>query len=71
MNRIPVQSSNIRSLGWENGTLEVEFSRGDVYHYEGVPRQAFEEVVGAVSVGRAFHQKVERAGFPYRREGEE
>jgi len=37
MTRTPVTSTHIKSIGWEKGTLEVEFSDGNVYHYHGVP----------------------------------
>ena len=33
MNRIPVSSSRISSVGWENNTLEVQFKDGAIYQY--------------------------------------
>lgn len=36
MQRYPVSSRKINSVGWENNTLEVQFPNGDVYQYEGV-----------------------------------
>lgn len=37
MNMTPVSSSNIASIGYENGTLYVAFNHGGVYAYSGVP----------------------------------
>lgn len=45
-------------LGEGVGTLEVEFSDGRVYRYEGVPREVKDRIVGSVSPGRTFNQLV-------------
>ena len=37
MYRIPVSSSNLASVGYEGGILEIEFKSGSVYQYSGVP----------------------------------
>jgi hypothetical protein len=52
MNRRPVQSSNISSIGWSDGTLEVAFTSGHLYAYEGVPESVYQEALGAGSVGK-------------------
>jgi hypothetical protein len=36
MKRRPVRSSNIKSIGHDGTTLEVEFRDGSVYQYSGV-----------------------------------
>lgn len=65
MNRQPVKSSNVTSVGWEPsdedptiGTLEVEFNNGKVYQYLEVPELAFETLMGASSVGRYLNQNI-------------
>lgn len=58
MEREPVSSSNVTSIGWENGTLEVEFFHGKVYRYDGVPESVFREALRASSVGAFLHQHV-------------
>lgn len=65
MNRQPVSSSNVRSMGWEpgeedprHGTLEVEFHSGGIYQYENIPESLYEELLGASSIGRALNQDV-------------
>lgn len=37
MKRIPVSSTNVASVGYENQVLEVEFLNGSVYQYFYVP----------------------------------
>ncbi|WP_049629345.1 KTSC domain-containing protein [Cellvibrio sp. pealriver] len=51
MQRQSVSSSNVASVGYDEGTLEVEFNNGAVYQYFDVPQHIFEELVGAASVG--------------------
>jgi hypothetical protein len=38
MERMPVDSEALRSVGYEGGTLEIEFSSGSVYQYFDVQR---------------------------------
>ncbi len=54
MHRIPVTSSNIRSIGYDSrsATLEVEFTSGDVYRYFDVPEHLFRQLLHASSYGQ-------------------
>ena len=60
MIRVPVTSSNLVSLGWEEGVLEVEFRRGIVYRYEGVPEEVYRKLLFAESPGKEFESEVKR-----------
>lgn len=55
MNRQPVESSNIESVGWENETLEVEFknkkSVNSVYQYKPVSENTYKNVIGSFQPG--------------------
>lgn len=51
MKRIEIASSRIKSIGWENGTLEVEFNRGGTYQYSPVSEQTFNALVASPSAG--------------------
>jgi hypothetical protein len=53
MERSPVSSSNIESVGYDEDseTLEVEFKNGTLYQYFDVPQGAFNGLVNAESVG--------------------
>ncbi len=65
MNREYVDSSNIESVGYDESTqtLEIEFKRGDVYEYSGVPENVFIELKGASSVGGYFNKNI-RNDYP-------
>lgn len=64
----PVQSSNIKAVGYESytTTLGVEFESGMIYHYDGVPQDEYEQFVAAPSVGRFFHTQI-KDHYPYRK----
>ena len=51
--RIPVESSMLRSVGFdaESETLELEFHKGDVWQYFGVPVEVYEHLMKADSHG--------------------
>jgi hypothetical protein len=53
MQRIPVSSSNVDSVGYDedSGTLEVEFKNGTVYQYFDVPSKIYENLMSASSIG--------------------
>lgn len=52
MNRRPVSSSNIASIGWEDDALEIEFRSGHIYVYQNVPELEWQRAVGADSPGK-------------------
>lgn len=51
MKRDKVKSSNIVSIGWEKGFLEVEFNSG-TYRYEGVPEHIYRSLMESESKGK-------------------
>lgn len=68
MNREPVQSSHLSSVGFDTDsqTLEVEFRDGNVYQYFDVPEAVHLELMGSSSVGQYFSSNV-RNSFRYAR----
>ena len=68
MNMIPVSSSNIASIGYENGTLYVAFNRGGLYAYSGVPESIYHVLMSASSHGSYLASHV-KGIYPYRRIG--
>jgi hypothetical protein len=54
MRRLGVESSAIRSVGYDGGlaVLEVEFTSGDVYRYHAVPPSVHRALMDAESKGR-------------------
>lgn len=53
-------SSAIEEIAYNGGDseLRVTFNTGEVYAYYNVPRAVVAEVIGAESMGSAFHQKI-------------
>tara|TARA_R110001583_G_scaffold154678_2_gene306391 strand:+ start:837 stop:1046 length:210 start_codon:yes stop_codon:yes gene_type:complete len=53
MERAQVESSNIESIGYDpdTETLEVEFIKGGLYQYYGVPEHIYGELMSASSHG--------------------
>lgn len=60
MIRIPVESSNISSIGFDedSNTLEIEFHNGGVYQYFDVPLQVYEALMEAGSKGQFLAQNI-------------
>jgi hypothetical protein len=59
MVRVPVISSNIRSIGWvDPATLEVEFLSGSIYRYYYVPLDVYVAMLEAPSKGKFFWQHI-------------
>ena len=64
MNREPVNSSNIASVGYDRGILEIEFKNGSLYHYHQVPEEVFENWFKTESVGSYFFKHIKNV-FPF------
>ncbi len=60
MERAPVTSSNIRSIGYDaaSQTLEIEFNTGATYQYFGVPSSDYDGIMAADSKGTYFHANI-------------
>jgi hypothetical protein len=57
MNRIPVISSNLRSVGYDVSTqiLEIEFHSSRIYQYFNVPESIYNNLMVAASHGSYFY----------------
>jgi hypothetical protein len=71
MNRTPVSSSNLASVGYDSNSqvLEIEFLHGGIYQYSGVPSPIFSGLMTASSHGSYFDQHVKKAGYSYSKVG--
>lgn len=58
MNRQPIDSSSIRSVGFDKGTLEVEFTSGTVYQYQDIPESLYRTLLESESVGSFFQRNI-------------
>ena len=78
MKRTPVESSDVKSIGFERtndiadfalrgsrGTLEIEFHRNGVYRYESVSEADYNAVMRSESIGKALHAIVKTKGYAY------
>jgi hypothetical protein len=62
MNRTPVSSSNLASIGYdaESLILEVEFNNGRVYQYFDVPQGTYDELMSASSKGSYMNNVIKK-----------
>ncbi len=60
MIRVPVTSSNISSIGYdeEHKILEIEFQDGGIYQYFAVPEYAYVGLMSTSSHGSYFHRHI-------------
>ena len=70
MQRKPVVSRNIRTIGYEESTqtLEIEFLNSFIFQYYNVPQIIYSEMMKAESKGKFLHFYIENA-YPYSRVG--
>lgn len=68
MDRVPVNSSNLITVGYDaaSQTLEVEFKDGTVYQYFDVSAVEHETLMGAESIGSYFSSSI-RSSYRYAR----
>ena len=66
INRKPVTSSNIASVGYdaEKQILEIEFHHGAIYQYFDVPKEIYEGLMSAGSIASYFHHNI-RENYKY------
>lgn len=63
---IPIISSNVESIGYDEGTqtLRIKFLTGTIYEYKNVPIMEFEQLKNATSVGSYLNRNIAR-NYPY------
>lgn len=65
MQRHSVSSSNISSIGYENGILEIEFHGNRIYQYN-VPQSVYDGLMSASSHGKYFAEHIKNFYRPIR-----
>ena len=53
----PIQSSNIKAAGYENGVIRVQFSNGAEYDYK-ADAKTYADFMAAKSQGKFFNQNI-------------
>jgi hypothetical protein len=68
MDRVPVDSSAAKSVGYESEThtLEVEYTSGGVYRYFWVPEAVYDALRFADSVGKFINAHI-KEHYPHQR----
>jgi KTSC domain len=68
MKLIPVDSSSVRSIGYEEerSILYVQFNDGDVYEYFGVPTGDFIDLLHTESIGWFVNKQI-KPYYDYRK----
>ncbi len=68
MHRTQVNSSNIKSIGYDaqSATLEVEFTSSDVYQYFNVPDHLYQQFLIASSYGQFLNDNI-RYNYRYQK----
>lgn len=61
-----VQSSDLRSVGYEGGTLEIEFHSGGLYQFYGISEIEYKNLLNASSLGQYFHYNIKNK-YTYRK----
>lgn len=70
MNMIPVISTNLAAVGYDEGRKElyIQFHGGGTYVYSGVPVSVYKALMSASSHGE-YHAAHIKNVYPYRRIG--
>ena len=68
MNRTPVASSDLKSVGYDpkTKTLEIAFNSGGIYQYSNVPEMEYRSLMSAGSHGKYFHRHI-KGSYSYRK----
>ncbi|MEC4611760.1 KTSC domain-containing protein [Tsukamurella tyrosinosolvens] len=68
-NMVPVESSNIRAIGYDEDGLElwIEFNDYSTYVYGGVPSIVHDELIAAPSKGSYFNRVV-KGNYGFRKQ---
>lgn len=68
MERMPVSSSHLESVGYDanSATLDIEFKNGSLYRYYNVPQFEFDQLMSASSPGTYFNANIKNT-YSYER----
>ena len=66
MQMIPVASSNLAAVGYDQDIMVVSFRNGTAYEYSSVPKSVYEGLLSASSKGQYLHSFV-KGRYSYRK----
>lgn len=69
MKRIPANSSNLSSVGFDsnNEILEIEFLNGSIYQYFRVPAEIYAGLMSARSKGQYFDAYIKKGNYEFKK----
>lgn len=70
MNLIPVNSSDLRAVGYDadTQTLQISFKNGGLYEYKNISESMYRELISAPSKGKYFsHYIRDKTAYPCRK----
>lgn len=62
----PIESSNVRAIGYQQSRIFVAFANGSLYRFEQATAGLFQEFMAAESKGKFFHARI-KTHLPYTR----
>jgi len=54
----PVISSSIAAIGFENGTMYIQFKHGKLYVYAGIPKSLYKAFISSGSPGSFYNNHI-------------
>jgi|TARA_R100001244_G_scaffold41593_1_gene37351 hypothetical protein len=58
MKMFPVESSALKSVGFDGVTLQLQFPKGGFIRFKGVPQSTFDGLLIAESKGTFYNQQI-------------
>lgn len=67
MEMYPVASTDLSAVGYDYDAciLRIEFLKGGIYDYHGVPQEVYEGLMNASSKGQFFNQVIRKGGYSF------
>jgi hypothetical protein len=56
----PVESSAIAEVAHHNRKLYIRFTNGRLYSYDDVPKDTYNNLINAESIGKYFHHYIQK-----------
>lgn len=62
MERTYISSTSVVSIGYDPAlqVLEIEYHQGNVYQYQGVPQDVFDQLMGSPSKGAFINDQIKK-----------
>jgi hypothetical protein len=67
MELVPIQSTNLRAIGYEPDTMlmQIQFSNGSLYSYQNVEPETYQALVTSPDPGKFFAEIIKPQRYKY------